>query len=58
MWKTLLTSSVTIVANATARHLGLFAGWSLVIGGLILHSPAAIILGGAIVFYFFRGKDS
>ncbi len=47
----LLTSLLRLVTTASARHLGIAAGWILLLAGLLLNSMATLILGGAVVFF-------
>ena len=48
---TLLTSLLRVVTTASARHLGIAAGWILLLAGLLLNSMATLLLGGAVVFF-------
>lgn len=48
---TLLTSLLRVATTASARQLGMAAGWFLLLAGLLFGSMAALILGGAVVFF-------
>jgi hypothetical protein len=53
----LITSILRALTTASSRHLFFWAGWFLLLAGLIFNSMATLILGGAVVFFLFMNPQ-
>lgn len=50
-WSTLVAAVLQWIGNSTGRHLGIGAALALIVLGIAFSSTAAVIFGGALLFY-------